>query len=151
VRCMKITEALLAEHVVFHNVFDYVERVVPKMKTLAEIRAVSCLLESMLKKHSHVEDHLLIDPLEAAFSQMGQAENFHDEHHEIEDDLDLITSERRLSLAKKRLLKAVLASRRHFDKEERIVFPLAEKQLSARSLLVLGRRWEEQRTVPVGD
>jgi hypothetical protein len=26
---------------------------------------------------------------------------------------------------------------------------LAEKQLSAKSLLVLGKRWEEQRTVPI--
>jgi len=114
---MKITEALLAEHVVFHNLFDYVERALPKLTTLGEIRALSSLLESMLRIHSNVEDHLLIDPLDAAFSQMGQAENFHEEHEEIEEDLASVQSLRRIQEAKRRLLRAVVQSRKHFDKE----------------------------------
>jgi hemerythrin-like domain-containing protein len=147
---MKITEALLAEHVVFHHLFDYAENTVPKLKTLAEIHALSCVIETMLQNHTHVEDHLLIAPLEAAFSQMGQADNFHEEHQHIEEQLGLIIRTRRLSDAKQRLLAAVTLCRKHFDKEERIVFPLAEKQLSQKSLLLLGKRWEEQRTKPVG-
>ena len=147
---MKITEALLAEHVVFHHLFDYVERTLPQVKTLAEVRSLSSLLEAMLRIHSNVEEQLLIDPLDSAFAQMGQAENFHDEHDEIEDGLAAVGSMRRMTQAKDCLLKAVLLSRKHFDKEERIVFPLAEKQFSAKSLQLLGRRWEEQRTTPVG-
>ena len=146
---MKITEALLAEHVVFHNMFDYVERTVSQAKTLAEVRALSGLVETMLRIHSKIEDHLLIDPLQGAFSQLGQAENFHNEHDQIEADFEAIQSMRQVAEAKKRLLKAVVLCRKHFDKEERIVFPLAEKQLSPKSLLVLGRRWEEQRKVPI--
>jgi hemerythrin-like domain-containing protein len=146
---MKITEALLAEHVVFHNLFDYVERRLPKLETLAEVRAVSSLLDTMLRIHTKVEDHLLIDPLDAAFSQMGQAENFHEEHDEIEAELVSVGAARRLAEAKRRLLQAVVLCRKHFDKEERIVFPMAEKQLSAKSLALLGKRWEEQRTIPI--
>jgi hemerythrin-like domain-containing protein len=147
---MKITEALLAEHVVFHNLFDYVERTLPKTKTLAEVRTLAALLHSMLTLHSRVEDRLLLDPLEASFVQMGQADSFHDEHEEIESDLESVSSVARFSEAKRRLLKAVVLSRKHFDKEERIVFPMAERQLSPKSLMILGRRWEEQRTVPIG-
>lgn len=146
---MKITEALLAEHVVFHNLFDYVERVLPGVKTLAEVRTLSELLDAMLRIHSNMEDHLLIDPMEATFSQIGHAENFHDEHNAIEAGLDSIRSGLRVADAKRRLLATVLLCRKHFDKEERIVFPLAERQLSPKSLLVLGKRWAEQRTVPV--
>lgn len=146
---MKITEALLAEHVVFHNLFDHLERCVPKVRTLAEVKLLSALLDTMLRTHSKVEDRLLFDPLEAAFSQMGQADNFHEEHEEIESGLDSIVSVRTVAEAKRRLLQTVVLSRKHFDKEERIVFPLAEKQLSAKSLTTLGRRWEEQRTVPI--
>jgi hemerythrin-like domain-containing protein len=146
---MKITEALLAEHVVFHNLFDHLERCVPKVRTLAEVKMLSALLDTMLRTHSKVEDRLLIDPLEAAFSQMGQADNFHEEHEEIEAGLGAIVSARSVAEAKRRLLQSVVLSRKHFDKEERIVFPLAEKQLSAKSLATLGRRWEEQRTVPI--
>lgn len=146
---MKITEALLAEHVVFHNLFDHVERVLPNVTSLSEIRTLSELLDAMLRIHSSMEALLLIDPMEATFSQMGQAENFHDEHHEIESDLNSVKSARRLAHAKRILLAAVLLCRKHFDKEERIVFPLAERHLSGKSLLFLGKRWEEQRTVPV--
>ncbi|MFT5490368.1 MAG: hypothetical protein ACI8V5_000715, partial [Limisphaerales bacterium] len=31
---MKITEALLAEHVVFHNLFDHLEKALPKAETV---------------------------------------------------------------------------------------------------------------------
>lgn len=146
---MKITEALLAEHVVFHNLFDYVERTVPGLKTLAEVRGLASLLDTMLRIHSKVEDHLLIAPLDAAFSQMGQAENFHDEHEQIEAGLGSISTVSRMAEAKRLLLKTVVLCRKHFDKEERIVFPMAEKQLSTRSLTDLGKRWEEQRSVPI--
>jgi hemerythrin-like domain-containing protein len=147
---MKITDALLAEHMVFHNAFDFLERTMPNLKTLSEVKTLSALLESMMKNHSNTEDHLLNDPLEAAFAQMGQADNFHEEHEEIEQELESVQLARGMAEAKRRLLNAVVLSRKHFDKEERIVFPLAEKQLSPKSLLLLGRRWEEQRTVPVG-
>jgi hemerythrin-like domain-containing protein len=146
---MKITEALLAEHVVFHNLFDYVERTVPKVRTLAEVRGLASLLIIMLRSHTKVEDRLLVAPLEAAFSQMGQSENFHEEHDQIEEQLASIDAIRRILLAKRRLLQAVVLCRKHFDKEERIVFPMAEKQLSAKSLLLLGKRWEEQRIAPI--
>jgi hypothetical protein len=35
---MKITEILMAEHAVFHNLFDHIEATVPKSKTLAEVK-----------------------------------------------------------------------------------------------------------------
>ncbi len=146
---MKITEALLAEHVVFHNLFDYAERIVPDLKTLAEVCALSSLIQTMLRIHTKVEDHLLIDPLDAAFAQMGQADNFHEEHEQIEQGLESVTHARRIRQAKDRLMQTVVLCRKHFDKEERIVFPMAEKQMSAKSLLLLGKRWEEQRTVPI--
>lgn len=142
---MKITQALLAEHVVFHNLFDYLERAVPRLEVVAEVRALAALLESMLKLHSQVEDDLLIQTLEPSMCQLGHHENFHDEHDEIEADLAQIRTARGLAQSKRLLLRAVALSRRHFDKEERIVFPLAEKQLSAESQERLGRLWAEQR------
>ena len=48
-------------------------------------------------------------------------------------------------MARKALLTAVLASRRHFDKEERVIFPLAEKVLKAKTLTDLGETWIARR------
>src|SRR3970040_391904 len=69
---MKITEALLAEHVVFHSLFDQIERLIPGLGKVSEVRALAQLLESMLEAHSKVEDELIIEPLEHCFEQLGQ-------------------------------------------------------------------------------
>jgi hypothetical protein len=37
-------------------------------------------------------------------------------------------------------------SRQHFDREERIVFPMAERLLKTETLEALGEAWMEQRT-----
>ncbi len=50
--------------------------------------------------------------------------------------------------ARQLLIEAVLASRKHFDKEERVVFPLAERLLKTRTLVELGSRWMKQRQAP---
>jgi len=142
---MKITEALFAEHLVFHNLFDHLETVVPKLKTLSEIKALAALMEVMLKSHSDTEDELFIGPLEHCFEQIGQRETFHQEHQEIDENLRMVQKARQVNAARKMLLSAVAYSRKHFDKEERIVFPMAEKALNNRTLTRLGQVWIDQR------
>jgi len=144
---MKITEALLAEHVVFHNLFDHIERTLPRLRTLPEIRAVARLLEALLQSHSRAEDHLIIEPLEHCFEQLGQQETFHQEHVEIEENVRLAQMSRDLRKSRRHLLAAVLASRKHFDKEERIVFPMAEKILKGKTLTALGKSWIHHRNM----
>ena len=138
---MKITEALLAEHVVFHNLFDYVEQVAPTLRQLGEVKSLARLLEAMLAAHSAIEDEFLIEPLEHCFEQLGHRDTFHQEHELIERHLALSQSSRRVSQARRSLLDAVLASRKHFDKEERLVFPMAETLLNQQTLTRLGNRW----------
>ncbi|MEW6303367.1 MAG: hemerythrin domain-containing protein [Verrucomicrobiota bacterium] len=147
---MKITEALLGEHVVFHALFDKLEHMAPQVRTLAEIKAMGAVLESLLAAHTKVEDELLIEPLEHCMDHLGQRETFHDEHDQIEAHLRTLKQARNLTGARKCLLAAVGLSRKHFDKEERIVFPLAEKLLKTRTLNELGARWQEQRKIAMG-
>ena len=142
---MTITEALLAEHAVFHNLFDYVERTVPHLKAVGEVRSLARLMESLLAAHSRTEEELLVRPLEHCLEQIGHCELFHQEHEEIDDNLRQAQSAKNLKQARLCLLAAVAASRKHFDKEERIVFPLAEKHLKARTLTGLFNAWKQQR------
>jgi hemerythrin-like domain-containing protein len=142
---MKITEALFAEHLVFHNMFDHIEATVPKLKTLAEVKSLAALMESLLKAHSDTEDDLFIGPLEHCFEQIGQRDAFLEEHQEIDDSLRNLRQAKQLKQARQLLLAAVAYSRRHFDKEERIVFPMAERVLNGRTLKALGQTWMEQR------
>jgi hemerythrin-like domain-containing protein len=143
---MKITEALFAEHLVFHNMFDHIEATAPKLKTLAEVKSLAALMESLLKAHSDTEDELFIGPLEHCFEQLGQRDAFLEEHQEIDSSLQNLQEAKTLKQARQLLLSAVTYSRKHFDKEERIVFPLAERVLNSRTLTALGQTWMEQRT-----
>ncbi len=143
---MKITEALFAEHLVFHNMFDHIEAAIPNLKTLAEVKSLAALMESLLKAHSDTEDELFIGPLEHCFEQIGQRDAFLEEHQEIDDSLKNLQQARHLQEGRQLLLAAVTYSRKHFDKEERIVFPLAERVLKHETLTALGQTWMEQRT-----
>lgn len=143
---MKITEALFAEHLVFHNMFDHIESAIPRLKTLSEVKALGALMESLLKAHSDTEDDLFIGPLEHCFEQIGQRDSFHYEHVEIDENLARVQDAKHLRQAQELLLAAVTYSRGHFDREERIVFPMAERVLKEKTLSDLGQTWMDQRT-----
>lgn len=142
---MKITDVLRAEHAVFHNLFDHIEAVAPRLRTLAEVKALATVVETVHAPHSQTEDDLFIEPLEPYFDQLGQQETFHAEHEHIEAALAKVQKAKTVAEARKILLGAIAASRKHFDKEERIVFPLAERILKAKTLRELGEEWLARR------
>ena len=141
---MKITEALLAEHVVYRNMFDYIEQSAPKLSTLAEVRSLACLMESLLSAHSQAEEDLLFAPMGHCLAQIGQNDTFHLEHVEIDNSLKLAQKAAKVDLARQLLLAAVVASRKHFDKEERIIFRMAEEVLKRSTLVELGKAWMQR-------
>src|SRR5512138_373030 len=104
---MKITEALLAEHLVFHNMFDHIEASAPKLKTLGEVKSMGAMMEAMLKAHSDTEDELFLGPLEHCFEQIGQRDAFLEEHQEMDGNLQLVQQATRLKAAQQLLLTAV--------------------------------------------
>jgi hemerythrin-like domain-containing protein len=144
---MKITDVLRAEHAVFHNLFDHIETALPRMRTVAEARSLVIIMEKLTGPHSRTEDELFIDPLEHCFDQIGHRETFHEEHELIEDLLARARRSRDLKSVKILLRGAVAASRRHFDKEERVIFPMAERILKAKTLSELGETWLRRREV----
>jgi hemerythrin-like domain-containing protein len=142
---MKITDILRAEHTVFQHLFDHVETTTPRLRKLAEVKMLAVLVDKVLAPHSETEDELFIEPLEHCFEQIGQNETFHHEHEVMEDTLAQVGKARTLAAGKQHLLSAIAAGRKHFDKEERIVFPMAERVLKAKTLTDLGREWMQRR------
>ena len=122
-----------------------------RMECLAE-RGAGASLTAELRflqptggRHEAAERRLALGP-----TQIGQRETFHQEHQEIEDHLKMAQTVRNLKQARHQLLAAVVSSRKHFDKEERIVFPLAEKHLKSKTLTELCSTWTEHRNRSVG-
>jgi len=142
---MKITDILRAEHAVFHQLFDHIESCAPRLRTMAEIRAMAALADKVMAPHSRTEDELFIEPLEHCFEQIGQRDTFHHEHEIIEESFARIQKCRKVSEARRLLLGTMSAARKHFDKEERIVFPMAENVMKAKTLNELGDVWMKRR------
>ena len=142
---MRITDILRAEHTVFHHLFDHIETSAPRLKSLAEVKSLAKLVDKVMAPHSKTEDDLFIEPLEHCFEQIGQRETFHHEHEVIEQIFAKVHKARELATAKKLLIGAMAASRKHFDKEERIVFPMAERILKTKTLTDLGNEWMKRR------
>jgi len=109
------------------------------------VKSLATLVDKVMAPHAETEDELFIEPLEHCFEQIGQCETFHHEHELIDATLVKIAKAKDLKAAKKLLIGAITASRKHFDKEERIVFPLAERVLNARTLSDLGDEWMKRR------
>lgn len=145
---MKITEALQAEHFVFHSLFDYLEATVPNLQNLVEITALANLLEAVHEAHSNVEDQLILEPLSHCLDNIAQAENFEAEHKEIDESLEGVQTAKTVEEARHLLLRTVHWCRKHFDREERIIFPLAEEWLKDQNLTDLGEAWKTQRQQP---
>ncbi len=142
---MKITDVLRAEHAVFHNLFDHIEATVPGLKTLAEVKALAAVVVTLHEPHARTEDDLFMEPLEHYFDQIGQQETFHEEHKQIEEALAQALAAKSVKEAKRILVEAMAKCRDHFDKEERIVFPMAERVLKAKTLKELGEAWLRRR------
>ena len=104
-------------------------------------------MESLLLAHDKTGEDLVFAPLEHCLEQIGQCDVFHEEHHEIDASLLEVKAAKRFGEARRFLSAAVLALRKHFDHEERIVFPLAEKAMKRETLTDLGKTWMKQRQV----
>ena len=84
---MKITEALITEHRVFLSVFDQIERVLPRLTTLAEVKALAGVIEGLLEDHAETETNLAFLALDHVMHHKGQLDRLHAEHHEIDASL----------------------------------------------------------------
>lgn len=138
---MKITETLVAEHAVFRNVFDSIERTLPKIRSLVEIKLIASLVESMLIRHAEAENDLAFLAVDHALTEQGHVSSMHEEHQEIDASLRQIQTATKVAEAKRLLQFAMRASRAHFTSEERKVFPQVEKVLNEDTLIKLNRAY----------
>jgi len=145
---MKITDALVAEHNTFLIVFDQIERVLPSLTTPTEIRTMARIVEGLLESHAETETNLAYRALDHVLAHKGELRRMHQDHHEIDDRLRKVHTVQTCAEARRLLKSALLASREHFQLEERSVFPLLEKALRKETLESLGRSWLEGSKAP---
>jgi len=142
-----ITETLTNEHTQFCVLFNEIERLLPDVRTVAEVRLLSRLVEGVLSHHADVEENLAYAALDHALAENGEPVRMYQDHHEIDWCLQHARQAKGLPTAL-RLLKAGLkTSRAHFRREEETIFPLLEKLFDSANLEALGARVPTQNLV----
>jgi hemerythrin-like domain-containing protein len=132
-----VTDLLTNEHATFCLLFDEIDRLLPDVRTVAEVQLLSRLVEGVLSHHADVEDNLAFAALDHALAEKGQMHRLHQDHEEIDASLRGATVAARFSEALELLKAGLKASRDHFKREESVVFPLFEKLLDPASLETL--------------
>ncbi len=138
---MTITDVLVIEHRIFAHIFMEVERTLPRMTTLAEVRALAGLIESLLAGHGGTESDLAYLAYDHVMQDRGRLERLHQEHEEIDANLRLVQSARDYPQARRLLEAALRGAREHMRFEELHVFPLLEQTLQPKTLTELAATW----------
>ena len=125
----------------FCAVFDEIERVLLGVNRLEEVKKLARLVEGLLLGHAEIEDDLLSLAQAHVPGEKGRYARCRQEHREIDVRLVRVYGTKTVAGARK-LLRAVLAaSREHFNREERRLFPRLEKAMRPETLTRLGTLW----------
>jgi len=126
------------EHATFCAVFDQIERVLPGLNSVAEVRVLSTVVEGLLAGHADAEANLAYAALDHVLAEKGELDRLHHDHKEIDTNFKRLHGVSNLAEAQALLKKALAASRDHFRYEEQVVFPLLERVLPHETLNDLG-------------
>jgi hypothetical protein len=146
---MKITQVLLGEHGAMYPLLDRIEAEAPS-SGLAAIRLQAGFLQSVLISHAHLEDELLRPailrhlPAPATNPDGSPAPT---DHQVIEAALLSVLAAETPGDARRLLLDTVAKTRKHFRKEETLIFPIADRELSREAQSRLGVEWAVRRNI----
>lgn len=147
---MKITDALLGEHAVLHDLFGHLRNTAKASENIDEIRAAVAVVDRLLLSHARIEEELLFPRLDPHFGQMGPLVVMRSEHRGIDDLLAAARGETDLAALKTLIGRLLELASGHFRKEESVLFGMAQQLLGDAVLAELGEEWATARNVAPG-
>ncbi len=146
---MKLTHALLGEHAVIYELFDYLRDTILKSTDIQDIRGAGAVLERLVVSHARIEEDLLFPRLEPHLGPMGPLAVMRAEHREIEELLEAARSETDIAALKGVIGQFLELAHGHFRKEEMVLFDMAQQCLDEATLKEMGQEWATRRGVEV--
>ncbi len=154
---MKLTDALLGEHAVIYELFDYLRDTILKRDDIRDIHGAVAVVERLLVSHARIEEDLLFSRLEPHLGRMGgqmggQMEPLammRAEHRAIDDLLEAARRETDIAALKSTIGELLDLTHDHFQKEEVVLFPMARQCFDEAALSELGDEWAASRNVTV--
>jgi len=145
-RLLDVIDGLMGEHGAFYVQLDYLQRLSQEGATPGRLKAFFTVIAAGLSSHAWMEEHLVFDVLERKFELR---DTIHNEHEVIHTLLSQFAGLQDPSEVASLLSQTAQAVRRHFENEEKTLFPGARRVMEEARLVELGARWAEQRKVTV--
>jgi hypothetical protein len=148
---MTIIEALLGEHGAIYPLLERIEITAPSTD-LSGLKIQASLLQSTLISHANLEDELLrpaILPYLPRPCLTGDGRPLPSDHEVIGSGLGLVLAAVEVREARRCLLETVAKTRKHFLKEETIIFGISRRELPQLQQLELAAEWARRRGVSV--
>ena len=144
---MKLTDAFLGEHGAFNALFSTIERLADTSGDLAQIEGALAALAAEVSSHAALEEELLFSALEPLLEDDALITEMRAEHREIRAGLERIEAAQNIQQAVDAVRLTFAVARRHFQKEEEVLYPLAQRVLDEEALTRLGEAWAAVRQV----
>jgi len=144
---VKLIDALLGEHGAFNALFNTIEELAEAGGELAQIESATAALATVLDTHATLEEELLFPALKPHLANDELIAEIHAEHKEIQAGLERIKDARDIREAVDAVHQTLAVARRHFRKEEEVLYPLANRILDDEAQSRLGEVWATSRKV----
>ena len=146
---MRIIQALLGEHGAMYPLLEQIEETASSAG-LEELKVRASCLRSTLTSHAEIEDELLRPAIQQYLPQPVAASDgtiVATDHEVIGAGLSRVLASAEAGEARQLLLDTVAKTRKHFLKEETIIFGIAARELSQQFQEELGAQWARRRGV----
>ncbi len=146
---MRIIGALLGEHGAMYPLLDLIERTA-QSAGLEELKIRTSCLQSTLSSHAGLEDALLRPVIQQYLPKPAPSVdggNARTDHEIIDAGLAEVLAAVEVEEARRLLLDTLAKTRKHFLKEETIIFGIAIRELSPDCQEKLGAEWARRRGV----
>jgi hemerythrin-like domain-containing protein len=142
---MNILDGLLGEHAALLTLFEHLEQNAAHMD-LERLHETGALLERVVMVHSMAEDRFLFDAVTTSEGGLRDALlAMRSEHKQLAQELDQFRGSVSEAAARGCLRRVLDGIREHFEVEERVLFPVAARQISPQKLEELGTGWKRSR------
>jgi hemerythrin-like domain-containing protein len=148
---MTIIQVLLGEHGAMYPLLARIENTASSAD-LQELKIEASLLHSVLISHADLEDELLRPVILQYLPQAVPASDGSTaptDHEIISAGLAQVLGAVEVEKARRSLLDTLAKTRKHFLKEETIIFAIAGRELSHQRQDELGAEWARRRGVSV--
>jgi iron-sulfur cluster repair protein YtfE (RIC family) len=140
---VKITDAIAVEHGTLLGVFEEVERVLPGLRSAAEVGTMATILEGLLRTHAQLEINFAFVVLDHTQYHKRRPTTLHQDHRELDERLRQVHQAPTCGGARRLLRAAMRASQAHFRDEERRLFPAVERALGLGVVTALGEAFKK--------